>query len=79
MSDPEELARTLRATARTAATGALRAGLEEIETRHGQHVADEVAGLLDVDGVFAGLRDTENRRRTNDDDVPWEFKTEPSI
>ncbi len=77
MSDPEELARTLRATARTAATSALREGLEEIETRHGQHVADEVAGLLDVDGVFAGLRDTENRRR-GDDDVPWEFKTEPS-
>ncbi|AUI59598.1 hypothetical protein [Amycolatopsis sp. BJA-103] len=78
MSDPEELARTLRATARTAATGALREGLEEIETRHGQHIADEVAGLLDVDGVFAGLRDTENRRRGSNDDVPWEFKTEPS-
>ncbi|UMP07296.1 hypothetical protein [Amycolatopsis sp. EV170708-02-1] len=75
MSDPEQLARGLRATARNAATTALREGLEDIEERHGRRVADEVAGLIDVDGVFAGLRETESPRR-NDDDEPWEFKRE---
>ncbi|MFI7121319.1 hypothetical protein [Amycolatopsis sp. NPDC049868] len=76
MSDPEQLARTLRATARNAATTALREGLEDIEERHGRRAADEVAGLIDVDGVFAGLRETESPRRSGDDDEPWEFKRE---
>lgn len=79
MSDPEELARALRTTARNAATTALREGLEEIEERHGQHVADEVAGLVDVDGVFDGLREPAGRRRRDNDDEEWEFKPVTSI
>ncbi|MFI5564450.1 hypothetical protein ACIA2T_34595 [Amycolatopsis japonica] len=75
MSDPEQLARALRTTARNAATAALREGLEDIEERHGRRVADDVAGLIDVDGVFTGLRETESPRRS-DDDEPWEFKRE---
>ncbi|MCR6482954.1 hypothetical protein M8542_08990 [Amycolatopsis sp. OK19-0408] len=78
MSDPDELARALRATARTAATTALREGLEEIEERHGRDVADEVAGLVDVDGVFAGLREVTSRR-ADPDDEEWEFKPVTSI
>jgi hypothetical protein len=74
MSDPEELARELRSTARNAATTALRNGLEEIEERHGQHVADQVASRVDVDGVFAGLRETAKAPRSDNDDEPWEFK-----
>ncbi|GAB3360804.1 hypothetical protein [Amycolatopsis echigonensis] len=74
MIDPEELARGLRSTARNAATTALRKGLEEIEERHGQHVADEVAGRVDVDGVFAGLRETKSSPRGGNDDEPWELK-----
>ncbi|WP_037370698.1 hypothetical protein [Amycolatopsis orientalis] len=74
MSDPEELARGLRSAARNAATAALRKGLEEIEERHGQHVADQVVGLVDVDGVFAGLREPERARRSGGDDEPWELK-----
>lgn len=75
----EELARALLAQARSAATAAVREGLEDIEERHGQHVADEVAGLLDVAEVFAGLADHDVRvrdddRDTRDDDGPWEFK-----
>ncbi|WP_328647768.1 hypothetical protein OHS58_08275 [Amycolatopsis sp. NBC_00348] len=78
----EELARTLLATARSAATAAVRAGLEDIEERHGQHVADEVAGLIDVAEVYAGLADhdvrprgrADRRDRDNRDDGPWEFK-----
>ncbi|WP_410621182.1 hypothetical protein [Amycolatopsis sp. cmx-8-4] len=77
---PAELARTLLATARSAATAALRAGLEGIEERHGQHVADEVAGLIDVAEVYGGLADHDVRPRgradrdDRDDDGPWEFK-----
>jgi hypothetical protein len=71
---PEALASALRDQARSAATTALRAGLEDIEDRHGQHVADEVAALVDVDGVFAGLTEKPARRRDEDDDGPYEFK-----
>jgi hypothetical protein len=81
----EELARALLTRARSAATAALREGLEDIDDRHGQHVADEVAGLIDVAEVFAGLADDDVRPRGNsrdvrlrgnprDDDGPWEFK-----
>ncbi|MGW4488303.1 hypothetical protein ACWEOE_31205 [Amycolatopsis sp. NPDC004368] len=52
---PDELARALRDRARAAATAALRAGLEEIDERHGRGVADQVAALIDVAEVFAGL------------------------
>ncbi|HWD06048.1 MAG TPA: hypothetical protein VG674_26755 [Amycolatopsis sp.] len=71
----EELARELRATARAAATAALREGLEDIDTRHGRHVADEVAELIDVEAVFKGLTEeaAPKRRRGADDDEPWEF------
>ncbi|WP_328609918.1 hypothetical protein OG943_12590 [Amycolatopsis sp. NBC_00345] len=75
---PEELARLLRAKARSAAASALREGLEEIEDRYGQHVADDVAGLADVDEVFAGLADREAEAR-RDDDGPWEFKSLPAV
>lgn len=74
---PAELACALLATARSAATAALREGLEDIEERHGRHVADEVAGLLDVAEVYAGLADHDVRprgRADRDDDGPWEFK-----
>ncbi|WP_372666764.1 hypothetical protein [Amycolatopsis kentuckyensis] len=72
---PEELANALRDRARSAATTALRTGLEDIEDRHGQHVADEVAALVDVDGVFAGLNDPAHRGRPQpEDDEPYEFK-----
>jgi membrane carboxypeptidase/penicillin-binding protein len=57
----EELAGTLREKARNAATAALREGLEEIDERHGQRVADEVATLIDVAEVFAGLADRDAR------------------
>lgn len=73
---PEELASALRDQARSAATTALRTGLEDIEDRHGHHVADEVAALVDVDGVFAGLNDPVPARRgrsQEDDDEPYEF------
>lgn len=72
----EDLARTLRVEARSAATTALREGLEDIEDRHGQHVADEVAALIDVAGVFDGLTDraVPTRRDSRDDDEAWEFK-----
>ncbi|WP_290050888.1 hypothetical protein [Amycolatopsis solani] len=71
---PDELASTLRDRARSAATTALRSGLEDIEDRHGQHVADQVAALVDVDGVFAGLTGKPARRRDEDDDGPYEFR-----
>jgi hypothetical protein len=78
MSDPtaEELARTLRGQARSAATTTLREGLEDIEARHGQHVADEVAALIDVPGVFDGLteRAVPARRDDRNEDGEWEFK-----
>ncbi|MEU0796599.1 hypothetical protein ABZ342_41610 [Amycolatopsis sp. NPDC005961] len=75
-STPAELAGTLQSQARSAATTALREGLEDIETRHGQHVADEVATLIDVDGVFDGLTEhaAPARRGERDDDGAWEFK-----
>jgi hypothetical protein len=74
-STSEELARTLRGQARSAATTALREGLEDIEGRHGQHVADEVAALIDVAGVFDGLTDRAvPARRDDGDDGEWEFK-----
>jgi hypothetical protein len=75
MSDPtsEELARALRDQARSAATTALREGLEDIEARHGQHVADEVAALVDVAGVFDGLSERAAPAR-QDEDNAWEFK-----
>ncbi|MEC3980260.1 hypothetical protein [Amycolatopsis sp. H20-H5] len=75
---PEELADALRAKARSAATTALRAGLEDVEDRYGQHFADEVAALIDVDDVFAGLADPVAARRGHqgeDDDGPYEFKS----
>ncbi len=73
---PAELADALRAQARSAATASLRAGLEDIEDRHGQHVADEVAALIDVDEVFAGLtgKPVPARRHDEDDDGPYEFR-----
>ena len=78
MSDPTpaELARTLQGQARSAATTALREGLEDIEARHGRHVADEVAALVDVAGVFDGLADraAPARRDGRDEDGAWEFK-----
>lgn len=74
----EELARALRARARSAATAALREGLEDIDDRYGQHVADEVAGLIDVAEVFAGLADRDVPER-RDDDEPWEFKPLTSL
>lgn len=76
----EDLASALRAKARSAATTALREGLEEIDSRYGERVAEEVAGLIDVADVFAGLTDKENvqprgrAKDTRDDDEPWEFK-----
>jgi hypothetical protein len=75
----EELASALRAKARSAATTALREGLEEIDGRYGERVAEEVASLIDVAEVFAGLvdKDVQPRRKardTRDDDEPWEFK-----
>jgi hypothetical protein len=75
-STAEELARALRDQARSAATTALREGLEDIEARHGRHVADEVAALVDVAGVFDGLteRAAPARRDERDDDGAWEFK-----
>ncbi|NBH03593.1 hypothetical protein [Amycolatopsis sp. SID8362] len=77
---PEELANALRDQARSAATQALRTGLEDIEDRHGQHVADEVAALVDVDGVFAGLDDPVTARRAQpEDDGPYEFKPVGSL
>ncbi len=54
---PEELASALRATARAAATAALREGLADIDDRYGLQVADEVLGLIDIADVFAGLVD----------------------
>ncbi|MEV4603479.1 hypothetical protein AB0K15_39620 [Amycolatopsis sp. NPDC049253] len=83
----EELARTLRARARNAAVAVLREGLEEVDERHGRGVADEVAGLIDVAEVFAGLADREvpargsrgGRGRSEDDDEPWEFKPLTSL
>jgi hypothetical protein len=74
---PEELAGALRAQARSAATAALREGLEDIDDRYGQHVADEVAGLIDVADVFAGLDDRDAPARK--DDEPWEFKPLTSL
>lgn len=79
---PEELASALRDQARSAATTALRAGLEDIEDRHGQQVADEVAALVDVDRVFAGLTEKPapaRRRRDEDDDEPYEFRPVTSM
>jgi hypothetical protein len=79
---PEELANVLRDQARSAATLALRTGLEDIEDRHGQHVADKVAALVDVDGVFAGLDDPVPARRGRprpEDDEPYEFKPVGSL
>jgi hypothetical protein len=75
------LARTLRAKARSAATTALREGLEEIDDRYGQRVADEVANLIDIAEVFAGITDPDVQVRGNaggnknkdDDEEPWEF------
>ncbi|MGW4526404.1 hypothetical protein [Amycolatopsis sp. NPDC004378] len=75
---PEELAIAVRDQARSAATLALRKGLEDVEDRYGQHVADEVAGLVDVDGVFAGLNEPVAARRA-DDDEPYEFKPVGSL
>jgi hypothetical protein len=72
---PEELARLLKAKARSAAIAALREGLEEIEGRHGQHVADEVSGLVDVGAVFDGLDDEAEARPDETDDGPWELKS----
>ena len=74
MSDPtsEELARALQGRARSAATTALREGLEDIEARHGRHVADEVAALVDVAGVVDGL--AERAAPAREDDGEWEFK-----
>jgi hypothetical protein len=76
MTESEELARTLRTTARNAATTALREGLEEIDARHGPRVADEVAALIDVAEVYAGLADRDVPARGNGDrdDEPWEFR-----
>jgi hypothetical protein len=54
---PEELASALRATARAAATAALREGLADIDDRYGLQVADEVLGLIDIADLFAGLVD----------------------
>jgi len=74
---PEELANVVRDQARSAATQALRTGLENIEDRYGPHVADKVAALVDVDGVFAGLNDPVTARRGRpqpEDDEPYEFK-----
>ncbi|MFJ7212915.1 hypothetical protein [Amycolatopsis sp. NPDC098790] len=79
---PVELASALRDQARSAATLALRTGLEDVEDRHGQHVADEVAALVDVDGVFAGLSDPVTARRARpqaEDDEPYEFKPVGSL
>ncbi|SEF20676.1 hypothetical protein SAMN05421837_101476 [Amycolatopsis pretoriensis] len=79
---PEELANALRDQARSAATSALRAGLEDIEDRYGQHVADRVVTLVDVDGVFAGLDDPVTARRGRpqpEDDEPYEFKPVGSL
>ena len=78
---PEELASALRDQARSAATTALRAGLEDIEDRHGEHVADKVAALVDVDRVFAGLAEKPDpaRRRAEDDDEPYEFRPVTSM
>ncbi|HEY3712693.1 MAG TPA: hypothetical protein VGL64_25170 [Amycolatopsis sp.] len=74
---PEELASLLKAKARSAAVAALREGLEEIEGQYGQHIADTVAGLVDVTEVFAGLDDDEAETRPDgkDDDGPWELKS----
>jgi hypothetical protein len=47
---------------------ALREGLEDIDDRYGQRVADEVAGLDD--------RDVPAHK---DDDEPWEFKPLTSL
>ncbi len=60
---------------------ALRAGLEDIEDRHGQRVAGEVAALVDVDRVFAGLTEKPApvRRRDEDDDEPYEFRPVTSM
>lgn len=74
---PAVLARTLRAQARAAATTALRNGLEQLEDAHGQHVADEVAGLLEVEEIFAGLHDPDRRTGSGAggaDDEPWVLK-----
>ncbi|WIV53693.1 hypothetical protein [Amycolatopsis nalaikhensis] len=81
---PEELAAALRATARSAATSALREGLEDIDDRYGHDVADQVAGLIDVAEVFAGLTDPNvrggrTRPAARDDDEPWEFKPVTSM
>ncbi|AXB42450.1 hypothetical protein [Amycolatopsis albispora] len=71
---PEELARALRAKARAAATAALREGLVDIDERHGQHVADEVVGLLDLPDLFEGL--LEPGQDTDDsDEKPYELNT----
>jgi hypothetical protein len=81
MSDPtsDELARALQGQARSAATTALREGLEDIEAQHGQHVADEVAALIDVSEVFDGLTERaapgrRDDRDSREDDGAWEFK-----
>lgn len=71
-STPAELARTLQGRARSAATTVLREGLEDIEARHGRPVADEVAALVDVAGVFDGLASRAAPAR--EDDGEWEFK-----
>ncbi|MBE8516931.1 hypothetical protein ILP97_05280 [Amycolatopsis sp. H6(2020)] len=79
---PEELANVVRDKARSAATLALRTGLEDIEDRHGQYVADKVAALVDVAGVFAGLNDPVTARRGRpqpEDDEPYEFKPVGSL
>lgn len=70
---PEELAAALRAKARAAATAALREGLVDIDNRYGQHVADEVVGLLDIADIFDGL--VEKGREPADDDEPYELNT----
>ena len=72
---PEELARLLKAKARSAAIAALREGLEELAGRHGQQGADEGAALVDVAAVFAGLDDEAEAHRDETDDGPWELKS----
>ncbi|MFG1643181.1 hypothetical protein ACGFMK_23045 [Amycolatopsis sp. NPDC049252] len=76
MTESEELARGLRATARNAATTALREGLEDIDARHGPRVADEVAALINVAEVYAGLADREVPARGDGDrdDEPWGYR-----
>ena len=72
---PEELAKALRAKARAAATAALREGLVDVESRHGQHVADEVVGLLDIADLYQGLVEPGRDSDSAEDDQPYELNT----